>query len=73
MTSAANESERPVLRIVRGRASAEEIAALTAIMAVSGGEVDDAPTPVVRGRWNDPSHSMRRFWPSGEGGWRSAR
>ena len=75
MTSSASEAapDRPVLRIVRGDATPEELAALTAIVAVAGGGADEAETPVVRGRWNDPAHSMRRFWPHGTGGWRAAR
>jgi hypothetical protein len=69
-----DDPTRPVLRIVRGDATPEELAALTAIVAASGGSSasdEDGPAP-VRGRWNDPAHSMRRFWPSGPGGWRSA-
>ena len=68
-----DDESRPVLRIVRGDATPEELAALTAIVAASGGSsADDDVSAPVRGRWNDPAHSMRRFWPSGPGGWRSA-
>jgi hypothetical protein len=63
-----------VVRIVRGEPSAEELAALTALLAASGGAGESSePPPPVRGRWNDPAHSMRQSWPVGPGGWRSAR
>ncbi len=65
---------RPALRVVRGDPSPEELAAIAAVLAAAGGPAD-APPPAAppRGRWNDPAHSLRRHWPVGPGGWRSAR
>jgi hypothetical protein len=64
---------RPVLRIVRGEPSAEDLAVLTALLsAVTGGD-EPAPAPApVKGRWNDPAHTHRRSWSAGPGAWRSA-
>ena len=63
------------LRIVRGTPTLEELAALTAVVGVSG---EAAPTITARdqparGRWNDPRHGHRRYWPVGPSGWRTAR
>jgi hypothetical protein len=69
MTSA----ERPVLRIVRGDPSPEELAAVTALISAAGeSEAAAAPEP-GRGRWNDPAHLVRRGWRAGPGGWLAAR
>jgi hypothetical protein len=62
-----------VLRVVRGRPSVEELAALTALVA--GTETADAPTPArapLRGRWNDPARALRRPLHPGPGAWRAA-
>ena len=59
------------LRIVRGEPTPEELAALTAIVSAAGETEGPAAQP-VRGRWNDPSHAHRRYWPTGPGGWRAA-
>jgi hypothetical protein len=75
VAGAADEPARPVLRIVRGEPSTEELAVLTAVVTAGSddtGSADAAPA-TVRGRWNDPAHSIRRYWPTGSGGWRSAR
>ncbi len=58
----------PEVQIVRGVPTAEELAALTAVLAA----VANAPAPVpsappVRGRWNDPAHAVRRAWTVGPG------
>jgi hypothetical protein len=74
MSGSLNGSAEPsVLRIVRGDPSAEELAALTALLAAFGTADAVEPAPPVRGRWNDPAHSMRRAGTAGPGGWRAAR
>jgi Acyl-CoA carboxylase epsilon subunit len=71
---AAAAPSRPVLRIVRGEPSAEELAVLTALVAAAGGgEAGEPAAPPVRGRWNDPAHAVRQSWSVGPGGWRAAR
>jgi Acyl-CoA carboxylase epsilon subunit len=67
-------STRPVLRIVRGNPTPEDLAALTAIVSASGGDDDGgAPPTPVRGRWNDPAHRVRPPLSPGPGGWRATR
>ncbi len=67
--SAANT---PPLRIVRGEPTPEELAALTALVTAVGPQARSEPEPPTRGRWNDPAHAHRRYWPAGPGGWRAA-
>jgi hypothetical protein len=74
MSAAAPDAPvRPVLRVVRGDASPEELAALTAVVVAASSGGAEPARPPVRGRWNDPAALIRRAWPHGEGGWRSAR
>ncbi len=71
-----SDPERPALRIVRGEPSAEEIAAITAVVsAAAAGPAPEggAPAKPAPGRWNDPAYSHRGHWTVGAGGWRSAR
>jgi hypothetical protein len=65
---------RPTLRIVRGDASPEEVAAILALLGARGGDesADEGKPAPVRGRWNDPARLVRRNWSAGPGGWRSA-
>ncbi len=71
-TSQPEPADRPTLRIVRGVPSAEELAAVTALVAARSGGDEPAPNPPLRGRWNDPAGTHRRYWATGPGGWRSA-
>jgi Acyl-CoA carboxylase epsilon subunit len=60
----------PLLRVVSGDPSAEELAALVAVLASLGGPAA-APTrrtPV----WNAPSRLVRSTRRSGPGGWRAS-
>jgi hypothetical protein len=63
---------RPVLRIVRGDPSPEDIAALTVVLtAASGGgpgEPDGGPTSV----WTDRESLVRRVPSPGPGAWRTS-
>jgi hypothetical protein len=64
---------RPTLRVVRGVPTAEELAAVTALVTAAGAE--GAPSTAAeptRGRWNDPVAAHRRGWSAGPGGWRAA-
>jgi Acyl-CoA carboxylase epsilon subunit len=62
---------RPTLRIVRGEPTAEELAVITALVSVAGGEAD-APAQPLRGRWSDPAGQLRRPITPGPGAWRAA-
>ena len=62
---------RPVLRIVTGSPTPEELAVLTALVSASGGGGDDAARKPRRGGWNDPSAQHRRPLIPGPNAWRS--
>jgi hypothetical protein len=65
------DEERAPLRIVRGNPTPEELAAVTALMAVAVGA--EAPAPRVRrGGWNDPSQQHRRELIPGPNAWRAS-
>ncbi len=61
----------PLLRVVRGEPSAEELAALTVVVAaLSQRRERKRPTPV--GAWASYGRSHRRPAQAGPGGWRAA-
>jgi acyl-CoA carboxylase epsilon subunit len=60
----------PFLRVVRGDATPEEVAAVVAVLASLR-----APAPAPKRRapeWNAPHRLVRRTLPHGPGGWRSS-
>jgi hypothetical protein len=61
---------RPLLRIVRGNPSPEEIAALTAVVPSLGG--GEPPPPRRTPEWSARHRKVRRTLPHGPGGWRSS-
>ena len=65
------DDERPLLRVVRGDATPEEIAALVAVLMTHAG-VTEAPGPArsVRNSWADRSRLLRRPLFPGPGAWR---
>ncbi|MEO6884972.1 MAG: acyl-CoA carboxylase subunit epsilon [Jatrophihabitantaceae bacterium] len=73
MNEAVNEvAAPPVLRIVRGTPTAEELAVVTALVtAASAGGGAGGPDITRRGRWNDPFAAHRRPWLHGSGAWRA--
>ncbi|MGY1747100.1 acyl-CoA carboxylase subunit epsilon [Blastococcus sp. SYSU D00695] len=64
--------QRPLLRVVRGEPTAEELAALTVVVAAlaQGGAPRRRPAPV--GAWASPAHGHRALPPVGPGGWRAS-
>jgi hypothetical protein len=63
--------QRPLLRIVRGEPSAEELAALTVVVAaLSQRRPRPRPTPV--GAWASFPDAHRRPLRPGPGGWRAS-
>jgi hypothetical protein len=65
------EPARPLLRVVRGEPTAEELAALTVVVAaLSRRRPRRRPTPV--GAWASPADRVRRPLQPGPGGWRAA-
>ena len=62
---------RPLLRVVRGDATAEEIAALVAVLLARSADAE-APGQArsVPGSWADRSRLLRRPLSPGPGAWR---
>ena len=67
-----SEQPAPLLRVVRGEPTAEELAALVAVLA-SRPAVDapapDAPRPSA---WTDRARYVRRALPRGPGAWKAS-
>ena len=65
--------DRPTLRLVRGDAAPEEIAALLAVLSARSGPAAQSSDPgAVRGGWADPARSLTRTPRPGPGAWRSS-
>ena len=71
----------PRLRLVRGDASPEELAALVAVLAAAGGEAEDtdpgdphslAVGRKIQSRWSSPRRMVRTTPPHGQGAWRAS-
>jgi hypothetical protein len=63
----------PVLTVVRGNPSAEEIAALVAVLtARTGPPSAGAAAARPRNQWSAKSRLLREPLPRGEGGWRAS-
>lgn len=66
-------TSRPTLRIVRGDATPEEIAAIVALLgARSGGSTEQAKPARPVGGWADPRRLARPPIHTGPGAWRTA-
>ncbi len=64
-----DQPERPVLRVVGGNPTPEEVAVLTVVLtALGGAPAAPAPAPVTGG-WADPSRRLRRPLAPGPGAW----
>ena len=62
---------RPLLRVVRGEPSAEELAALTVVVAALSQRRERRPVVPV-GAWADHAAGHRPLLRPGAGGWRAA-
>jgi hypothetical protein len=68
-------SERPVLRVVAGDATPEEIAAVVAAVAASVSEVPQAPPPRTANVWaarGFAHRNLRAPFTPGPDGWRTS-
>ncbi len=64
---------RPPLRVISGDATAEEIAAIVAVLAAASGNGDGTDgTRTTRSRWADPRTRMRAHLSPGPGAWRAS-
>ncbi len=67
------DAPRPRLRLVRGRATPEELAAVVAVLAASGaGSGADAPPASAVSAWADRARLVRAPVSIGPGGWRAS-
>jgi hypothetical protein len=65
------ESEKePFLRVIRGDATPEEVAAVVAVLASLQTPTEQPKR--ARPEWNAPHRQVRRTLPHGTGGWRSS-
>ncbi len=62
--------QQPLLRVVRGDATPEEVAALVAVLASVGGAPPAPARP--RSAWSAHHRKVRSHQPHGSGGWRSS-
>ena len=67
---ASEASTRPLLHVVQGDATPEEIAALVAVFALLGTE--EAASPRRTPEWQAHHRKVRAHHPHGPGGWRSS-
>ena len=66
-----SDEQTPLLRVVRGEPTAEELAALTVVVAaLSQRRPRRRPTPV--GAWAEKADLLRRPQQAGPGGWRAS-
>ena len=61
-----------LLRVVRGDASPEEIAALVAVLTALGSGPAGSPPRAASSEWNSPHRLVRTPHVSGPDGWRSS-
>jgi hypothetical protein len=63
----------PVLRVISGNPSPEEIAAVTVVLTAIAGDGGEAPAPAKLriGSWADPAARLRQPLRVGTGGWRA--
>ncbi len=65
--------QTPLLRVVHGEPTAEELAALvTAVAARAGAAAQPTSTQQPVSAWRDRSRSMRQPLPPGPGAWRAS-
>jgi hypothetical protein len=65
--------ERPVLRVIRGDATLEEVAALVAVLMARAAESSSPtaqPRPARRSAWSDRSRQLRAPIRPAPGAWR---
>ena len=67
-----DQPARPLLRVVRGDATPEEIAALVAVLAARGGDEAPSQPRSVKNTWSDRSRLLRRPLSPGPGAWRAS-
>jgi len=62
----------PLLRVVKGDPSPEELAALVSVLAALGGSAESDTRASAPAAWNSPRRLHRVVHPHGPGGWRGS-
>jgi hypothetical protein len=70
LSGSAAPSSRPVLSVVRGEPTPEQLAALTAVIAARASAAPDDEPAAPPSLWGRPQ--LRRPLPSGPGAWRAS-
>ncbi|MFM8894993.1 MAG: acyl-CoA carboxylase subunit epsilon [Actinomycetales bacterium] len=68
----AAEGIRPILRVISGNPSAEEIAAILAVVLAGVGSARTPGVTTVTDRWVDRQRLMPQHWAPGRGAWRAS-
>jgi hypothetical protein len=71
VTGSEEEKPGPVLKLIKGNATEEEIAALVAVLAAMGGPGQE-PARRPKAEWSAHHRKVRETLPHGRGGWRSS-
>ena len=71
MAAPDDSADRP-LRLVRGDASPEEVAALLAVLSAASAGAEEKPPPRHTSRWASPERAVRRPLTPGPGAWRAS-
>ncbi|MBA3266545.1 MAG: acyl-CoA carboxylase subunit epsilon [Nocardioidaceae bacterium] len=66
------EPEPPLLQVLKGQPTPEELAALVAVVAGRRAAEGDEPTVVHRSDWTARERSVRGAHHVGRGGWRAS-
>jgi hypothetical protein len=66
------QPDAPVVRVVRGSPSPEELAALVAVLASAGDDSAAGPDTMRRSRWAAPPLEAGRLHRPGPGAWRAS-
>ena len=71
-TTDSGDTRRPPLRLVRGDASAEELAALLAVLSAATAGGQDTPATRHTSQWASRERAVRRPLRPGPGAWRAS-
>jgi hypothetical protein len=63
--------DQPPLRLVRGGATPEEVAAVLAVLSAVSAEAPE-PAPRHTSQWSSPERALRRRLTPGPGAWRAS-
>lgn len=71
MAADSGAEQQPLLRVINQDATAEEVAALVAVLSALGSDAVE-PAKKPRPAWSNPARSVRHTHRHGEGAWRAS-